>query len=102
MQAFNKLVRDKIPDIIKQQGWSPCTEILSDDRYLIELDKKLAEEIEEYQKSKELEELADILEVIDAICKARGYSVDELYRKKEEKLNERGGFSGKVFLKSKE
>lgn len=102
MQEFKKLVRDKIPDIIKQQGSTPCIEILSDNKYLLELDKKLTEEIEEYQENKELEELADILEVIYAICKARNYSIDELYKIKEEKFNKRGGFLGKVFLISKE
>jgi predicted house-cleaning noncanonical NTP pyrophosphatase (MazG superfamily) len=102
MQEFRKLVRDKIPDIIRQQGETPRIEILSDDAYLTELDKKLFEEMEEYQGSKEPEELADILEVIYAICTARGYSVDELYKMREEKLNKRGGFSKKIFLVSKE
>lgn len=102
MQKFKKLVRDKIPDIIKQQGEKPNIEILSDDRYLFELDKKLNEEIEEYQKSKELEELADVLEVMYAICIARGYTIAELHKIREEKLNKRGGFLEKVFLVSKE
>lgn len=102
MQEFKKLVRDKIPDIIKEQGEIPCIEILSDDRYLIELDKKLSEETEEYQESKKLEELADILEVIYSICIARNYSIYQLYEMKDEKLKKRGGFSDKVFLISKE
>jgi len=102
MQEFNKLVRDKIPDMIRQQGETASIEILSDNEYLAELDKKLSEEIEEYQESKELEELADVLEVIYAICAARGYSADELHKMREEKLNRRGGFSGKIFLVSKE
>lgn len=102
MREFKKLVRDKIPDIIKQQGVTPYIEILSDDKYLLELDKKLNEEIKEYQESKDLEELADVVEVIYAICKARGYTIDELQRVREEKCNNRGGFSKKIFLCSTE
>lgn len=49
MKNFNKLVRDKIPDIIRGQ---PRTEILSAASYISELDKKLDEEIAEYQESK--------------------------------------------------
>lgn len=102
MQEYRKLVRDKIPEIIERQGFNPRFEILSDDKYLLELDKKLNEELAEYQESKKLEELADILEVIYAICKARNYSIDQLFKLKEDKLSNRGGFIEKVFLISKE
>ena len=98
---YNKLVRDNIPDIIRKEGYISKTEILTDKRFLSELDKKLSEEVGEYQESKELEELADILEVIYAICSARGYTLDELMRVKDEKQLKRGGFSKKLFLISK-
>ncbi|MEG0852864.1 MAG: nucleoside triphosphate pyrophosphohydrolase [Angelakisella sp.] len=98
---YNKLVRDNIPDIIRKEGYVPKTEILTDERFLSELDKKLSEEVGEYQESKKLEELADILEVVYAICNVRGYSLDELMRVKEEKQFNRGGFSKKLFLISK-
>ncbi|MEG0754057.1 MAG: nucleoside triphosphate pyrophosphohydrolase [Angelakisella sp.] len=98
---YNKLVRDNIPDIIRKEGCVPKTEILTDERFLSELDKKLSEEVGEYQESKKLEELADILEVVYAICNVRGYSLDELMRVKEEKQFNRGGFSKKLFLISK-
>lgn len=101
MQTFGKLVRDQIPDIIRQQGEIPYTAILSDDRYLAELNKKLTEEVSEYQQSNELEELADVMEVIFAICRARGFSIDELQKIREDKLKRRGGFSEKIFLLSK-
>ena len=52
MKNFNKLVRDKIPDIIREDGGQPRTEILSAASYISELDKKLDEEIAEYQESK--------------------------------------------------
>ena len=97
MDNGNKLVRDKIPEIIKKSGLNPIIKILSDEEYLIELDKKLNEEVKEYQESKSLEEMADILEVLFAICKARGYSIDELMKAKEEKSKNRGAFNNKIF-----
>lgn len=98
---YNKLIRDKIPDIIISKGEKPITRTLSDEEYLAELDKKLIEEVTEYQESKELEELADILEVIFAISEARGYSKDDLITAHQKKHNECGGFSEKIFLISK-
>lgn len=98
---YKKLVRDKIPDMIIKEGYVPKTKILSDKEYLYALDKKLSEEVREYRQSKEIEELADILEVIYAISQARGYTVDDLMKVKAEKQATRGGFSKKIFLISK-
>ena len=92
-----KLVRDKIPQIIREAGKEPSIRILDHEEYLIELDKKLLEEVEEYQADKTLEEMADILEVLFAICEARGYSVDELMVVKDKKRESRGGFISKIF-----
>lgn len=75
--SYGKLVRDKIPQIIKAAGKNPITRILDHSEYLVELDKKLSEEIAEYQADKSIEEMADVLEVLFAICEARGYSVEE-------------------------
>lgn len=94
---MGKLVRDKIPDIIRAAGKTPVTEILSNEEYLNELDKKLNEEVAEYQADKSIEEMADILEVLYAICEARGYSIEELMKVKEAKRNERGGFKDRVY-----
>lgn len=95
---MGKLVRDKIPQIITDAGKKPITEILDQERYLEELDKKLEEEVAEYQADKSIEEMADVLEVLFAICEARGYSVDELMRVKEEKCEKCGGFKERVYL----
>ena len=73
-----KLVRDKIPEIIIADGKKPIIRILDNDEYLQELDKKLNEEIAEYQADKSIEEMADALEVLFAICEARGSSIEEL------------------------
>jgi predicted house-cleaning noncanonical NTP pyrophosphatase (MazG superfamily) len=95
--SASKLVRDKIPQIIKEAGKTPITRTLTDEEYLVELDKKLNEEIAEYQADKSIEEMADILEVLFAICEARGHSLDELMAVKEAKREARGGFAEKIF-----
>lgn len=96
---FNKLVRDKIPEIIANSG-SKCTfEILSDEEYITMLDKKLDEELAEYHKDKDIEELADLLEVIYACAQARGYSLDDLEKFRINKATERGTFKNKILLK---
>ncbi len=100
MPIHNKLVRDKIPDIIKESDKIPHCHILSDEEYLSELDRKLNEECAEYQADKNLEELADMLEVMYAIAEARGYSVEELERVRAEKAEKRGGFKEKIYLES--
>ena len=78
MKVYNKLVRDKIPEIIEADGKTCKTRILSDEEYIASLEAKLNEEVAEYQADKNLEEMADVLEVLQAICLARGYSLEEL------------------------
>ena len=94
----NKLVRDNIPHIIKSGGQDCEYEILSDSLYLKALDLKLYEEVREYQDSKDLEELADILEVIYSIARARGYGLDRLNEVAAEKVATRGSFRKRIFL----
>lgn len=100
LKKYNKLVRDKIPEIIEKDGHKAKFHILSEEDFIIELDKKLVEEVKEYQKDKELEEMADILEVLYSICKARGYTIKELEAKRREKSDERGSFDKKLYLES--
>ena len=97
-----KLVRDKMPEIIIADGKKPITRILNNDEYLLELDKKLNEEISEYQEDKSIEEMADVLEVLFAICEARGYSVEELMEVRNCKREKRGGFEKKIFWSGNE
>ena len=94
----NKLVRDKIPEIIEKAGKKAYTHILSEEDYMTELDKKLNEECAEYQADKSIEELADMLEVMYAIAKARGWSVSELETVRREKAEKRGAFERRIFL----
>lgn len=98
MKVYNKLVRDKIPEIIEDEGKTCKTRILSDEEYIAALEAKLNEEVAEYQADKNLEEMADMLEVLQAICLARGYSLEELEVMRLKKAVERGGFSEKIFL----
>lgn len=94
---MGKLVRDRISEIIKADGKSPITRILSEDEYLQELDTKLNEEVAEYQADKSIEEIADVLEVLFAICEARGYSIEQLMKVKQDKQDKRGGFKERIF-----
>ncbi len=96
---YNKLVRDRIPEIIASDGKACVTEILTDERYLEMLDAKLAEELSEYRESRSLEELADLLEVLQAVAKARGWTWEELERVRSDKAAKRGGFEKRILLK---
>lgn len=98
MVTQNKLVRDKIPEIIKKSGKKAITRTLTQEEYLSELDRKLNEECVEYQADKSLEELADMLEVMYAIAEARGYSVAELEQVRAEKAEKRGRFADRIYL----
>ncbi|MHA5218531.1 hypothetical protein [Dysosmobacter sp. Phy] len=98
-KQYHKLVRDRIPEIIEADGKTCVCETLSDEDYLSLLDQKLNEELSEYQESKSLEELADLLEVIQAVVKARGWTVEGLERVRAEKATKRGGFEKKILLK---
>lgn len=97
--TYNKLVRDRIPEIIEASGKNCIVEILSEERYLEMLDAKLDEELAEYHKDQNIEELADLLEVLLAVAKARGYSCEELETVRLEKAKKRGGFDKKMLLK---
>ena len=96
---YNKLVRDRIPEIIELSGRSCTIELLSDEDYLRMLEIKLDEELAEYHQNQSIEELADLLEVIRAVVIARGSSPEELERIRAEKARKRGGFEKKILLK---
>lgn len=99
IRTYSKLVRDRIPEIIESDGKTCVAETLSDARYLEMLDAKLNEELSEYQESKFLEELADLLEVMRAVVKARGWTLEDLERTRADKVTKRGGFEKKILLK---
>ena len=97
--TYNKLVRDRIPEIIESSGKTCSTDILSEADYLRLVDLKLDEELAEYHKDQNIEELADLLEVIRAAAHARGYTLDDLERVRAEKAAKCGGFEKRILLK---
>jgi len=95
---YNKAIRDKIPKIIEKSGHSYNIRTLSDEQFLVEIEKKLSEEVTEYQNDKNPEELADILEVIYRIAELKGISKEELEKIRIKKSEARGRFDKNLFL----
>ena len=95
---YHKLVRDRIPEIIEKDGKRCVYSVLSREDYLSLLDLKLNEELAEYQESKSMEELADLLEVIRAVAAARGSSIEEVEQIRIQKAEKRGGFEKRLLL----
>lgn len=99
MQTYNKLVRDKIPEIIRTKGSTPTTHLADDHEYWEKLKEKLQEEVAEFVAGPNFEEeLADILEVIEAICAFKGIDSAALHATKAKKAAERGGFKERIIL----
>ena len=97
-KVYNKLVRDKIPEIIEKSGNKCVISTLSDEEYAKMLDEKLLEEVAEYKADKNAEELADILEVVYAIAKNKGITEEDLNEIRAQKQHKRGGFDKKIYL----
>ena len=95
---YSKLIRERIPEIIEASGRRCVCSTLSDEEYLAKLDEKLNKELAEYQESKSLEELADLLEVMRAFAAARSSSMDEVESIRRDKAAKRGGFEKKILL----
>jgi len=99
--SYNKLVRDKIPDIIRSNGEEPITRVLSEEEYKIELEKKLQEEVNETLQatgSDRIEELADMLEVMTSLAELEGKTLDDIIAIRNEKKEKRGGFQKRLYL----
>ena len=100
-RVYNKLVRDKIPEIIEGKNETPVTRILNDDEYKLELEKKLYEEYKEVIESSgedRLFELADMIEVIKSLALLSGKTLEDIIEFANGKRNKRGGFEKKIFL----
>ncbi|MFE4523768.1 phosphoribosyl-ATP pyrophosphohydrolase [Cytobacillus firmus] len=102
MPAYNKLVRDRIPEIIAATGKNYSTRILDQSEFIQELKKKSIEELDEYLNANNdeeaIEELADLLEVVHALAETHGVSIEKVEELRKQKAEERGGFKGKIFL----
>ncbi|WP_265109438.1 nucleoside triphosphate pyrophosphohydrolase [Halosolutus halophilus] len=95
---YDKLVRDRIPELIDATDEQPVIHIADDEEYADRLAAKLTEEAVEYQDSRELEELADVLAVLHAILEDRGRTMADLETRRREKRAERGGFEDRIVL----
>lgn len=102
MPIYNKLVRDRIPEIIEITGKKFSTRILNSDEYIVELKKKCFEEVEEYvcttNNDEAIEELADILEIIHVLAEYHGASIEKVEEVRSLKEEKRGSFRDKIFL----
>ena len=99
--SYRKLVRDKIPDIIRKNGEMPSIRILSPIEYKIELERKLLEECREVISAKDderLEELADLLEIMIALGGIEGKTFEDIIKVCEHKRLERGSFNDRIYL----
>ncbi len=104
-KVYNKLVRDKIPEIIVGNGGEPFTRVLDEDEYKVELETKLMEEYNEVLLAtgeERVEELADMLEVISSLAKLEGKSLEDIIEVKNKKCDKRGGFEKRIFLEKVE
>lgn len=98
---YNKLVRDKIPEIIENNGEKPITRILSEEEYKKELEKKLNEEYQEVLNAygdDRIEELADMLEVMISLAKLDNKGLDDIIKAAQKKREKRGGFDKRIYL----
>ncbi len=95
---YNKLVRDKIPERIKSKGGTPIVHIAKDEEYWEKLKEKLHEEIKEFFEEEVIEEMADIQEVIDAMCDYKNFGKKDIETVRKKKNEERGAFKKKIIL----
>ena len=97
--TYNKLVRDKIPEEIDRESGRKCKyRILDDEEYLKELNKKVLEEANEFIEKDSIEELGDLMGVLNAIMKQKGYSIEEVKKIMKVKEQKKGAFNNKIYL----
>lgn len=100
-KIYNKLVSDKIPNIIKEKKETPVVKILDDLEYKEAVEKKLYEEYKEVIEASgedRVEELADVLEIIKALAKLENKTLEDVIKVANKKVDKRGGFEEKIFL----
>lgn len=102
MLIYNKLVRDNIPQVIDESEKEYTTRILSKEEYIVEIKKKMNEELEEYYEAatneEAVEELADIIELIHAAAQLHGATIGQLEEVRRAKAEKHGGFEKRIFL----
>jgi len=98
MQVYNKLVRDRIPEVIKSEGRNCVVRTLRDDDARKMLSEKILEEAGEFIQNPSMEEMADILEILYSLMKKHGWRPEDVERIRAEKSLKRGSFDKNVFL----
>ncbi len=98
MERYDKLVRDRIPEIIKEKGEECVIREAGEEEFSRKLLEKLVEEAKEFSDKPSLEEMADIMEVIEEICRLKSWDKDTLNKIQKEKREKRGGFSKRIIL----
>lgn len=96
---YDKLIRDKIPETIKEQGKQAVIEVLDSISYKKYLDDKLSEELKEYHEDDNVEELADLVEVVYALLDYKGVTIEEFEKIRLSKVEKRGAFKKQLLLK---
>lgn len=96
--VYQKLIRDKIPNIIEAEGKTPIVHRASKDEYLEKLYEKIIEELNEFISNPSKEEIADLLEVIHSICSVHGLDMEDIEKVRREKRQLRGGFGKPLIL----
>jgi predicted house-cleaning noncanonical NTP pyrophosphatase (MazG superfamily) len=101
-KTYNKLIRDKIPEIIEKDNAIPKVSVLDDEKFAIALKEKLIEEAKELLNAKTqeeiLNELSDVLQLVESIATNNNVSIAEIEKQKLAKKEKRGGFEKKLFL----
>ncbi len=95
---YNKLVRDRIIEIIEEKGEKAKWHLASDEEYELKLKEKLVEEAREFSHSGNIEEMADVFEVITALLSVNEWKIDDVIAIQKEKREKRGGFEKKIIL----
>ncbi|MDP4182753.1 MAG: nucleoside triphosphate pyrophosphohydrolase [Bacillota bacterium] len=98
-KVYNKLIRDKIPQIIEKSGKHAVIEKVTGNEYINLLNEKLGEELQEFMESQSVEELADLVEVVYAILDCKKVSIEDFEAIRQQKVNERGAFKERLLLK---
>lgn len=97
-EEYGGLVRDRIPELIRERGRTPETHVADGAEFAHLLGEKLVEEAEEYAEDGDVEDLADVLAVVGVVCGAKGIDRDELERVGQERMEELGAFDERIVL----